>query len=285
MLLVPLVEKSITVFGWRSSYLILAGAVLFLLVPLNLVLSRHRPEDLNLHPDGDETDPTREPVQHAMIMKVVDMDWASRQWTFSTAVKTRRFWCLVGAFFFGAYVYQGTLLHAVSAMVDAGLGRDMGAFYFGIAGVGGACGKILFGYLSDFLGRERVGTFAGFLAAMGIVCLIDVARAPTAMPVLFGLLFGLGYGAVAPLFPSVTADIFLGRSFGLIFCMVAIGGGLGGSCGPLVSGFLRDVSGSYSLPFTLFFVSLFLSYLLLWLAGPRKVRRMVKSSSLRTATG
>jgi OFA family oxalate/formate antiporter-like MFS transporter len=125
-----------------------------------------------------------------------------------------------------------------------------------------------------------VRTFAGFLAATGIACLIGVAKAPGAIP----FLFGLGYGAVVPLFPSVTADIFLRRPFGLIFSMVAIGGGLGGSCGPLASGCVRDLSGSYSLPFTLFFLSLFLSYLLLWPASPRKVRRMVKASSLGAAT-
>ncbi|MBW1923865.1 MAG: MFS transporter [Deltaproteobacteria bacterium] len=277
LLIVPLAERSITAYGWRTSYLLLSGSLLLFVAPLNLIFSRRRPADMGLEPDGGGPESGGETTGSPWTMVVVDAQWAGRDWRFQDALRTRRFWCLVGSFFCGAFVYQGTLLHAVSAMVDAGLGRDTGANYFGILGMAGAGGKILFGYLSDVYGRERAGTLAGCIAGAGIVCLIGLSYIPGSAPLLFALLFGLGYGAVAPLFPSVTADIFLGRSFGLIFAMVAIGGGLGGSMGPFLTGLLRDVTGSYTVPFTAFLGGLFFSYLLIWLAGPRKVRKMVKN--------
>ncbi|MCP4668778.1 MAG: MFS transporter, partial [Deltaproteobacteria bacterium] len=120
-------------------------------------------------------------------------------------------------------------------------------------------------------------SLAGVVTALGILCLMGMSWANGPMPLLFALLFGLGYGAAAPLFPSVSADIFLGNSFGLIFAVICIGGGFGGSLGPFISGLLRDVTGSYVIPFTLFFGCLFLSCLFVWLAGPGKVRKVAKT--------
>ena len=68
-------------------------------------------------------------------------------------------------------MYQGVLLHAISAMVDYGLSRESAAYYFGILGIVGSGGKIAFGYLSDIMGRERITLLAGIFVAAGIFCL------------------------------------------------------------------------------------------------------------------
>ena len=174
------------------------------------------------------------------------------------------------------------MLHSISAMVEAGLTRDTAAFYFGILGITGSVGKIFFGYLSDRFGRERVNTLGGITAAVGILCLVYSAQVKSPLPLFFALLFGLGYGAAAPLLPSVSADIFIGRSFGLIFAMISIGGGAGGALGSLLSGVLRDVSGIYSIPLVICMLSLLISCMLVWIAGPRKIRRMVKRNAHKT---
>ena len=275
LFLVPLVEKSITAYGWRTTYLYLSGLVLFVAGPLNVIFSRRRPEDINLRPDGDDPQETAQRSRSRMTVKVVDRDWTNQDWTLKSAVGTKRFWFLVMAFFFGSWVYQGTLLHAISAMVDYGLSRESAAYYFGILGIVGSGGKIVFGYLSDVLGRERVTVLAGIFVAAGIFCLMGMTWVIGFLPLLFAVLFGLGYGAAAPIFPSVSADIFLSNSFGLIFAVICIGGGVGGSMGAFISGVLRDISGSYSVSFYLYFINISLSCLFIYLARPGKVRRMV----------
>ncbi|MFH1954665.1 MAG: MFS transporter [Pseudomonadota bacterium] len=282
LLLVPLVEKSITAYGWRATYLYLSGLVLFVAGPLNVIFSRRRPEDLNLRPDGDDPEEKDKISRRSMIVKVVDQNWANQDWTLKKAIGTQRFWSLLTAFFFGSWVYQGILLHAISAMVDCGLQRESAAYYFGILGIVGAGGKILFGYLSDVLGRERITVLAGIFVVAGIFCLMGMTAGTGLLPLFFAILFGLGYGAAAPVFPSVCADIFLGNSFGLIFAVICIGGGVGGSLGAFISGYLRDVSGSYSFSFYLYFISIFLSCLFICLAGPGKVRRMVLLKRMRS---
>ena len=164
-------------------------------------------------------------------------------------------------------------------MVDAGLTRQTAAAYFGMLGIVGSGGKILFGSLSDRFGRERSNTLGIAMAAFGIICLINTTSPGSILPVVFALLFGLGYGAAAPLMPSVSADIFLGRSFGLIFGMISMGGGAGGALGSYFTGMLRDTTGGYVLPLSICTLILAFSCLFVWLAGPRKVRRMVKNNA------
>jgi MFS family permease len=272
---IPLIDRVIMVYGWRAACLYLAGLVLFVVGPLNLIFSRHSPERLNLRPDGDVTATDHQPTGARMILEVVDSDWVRREWTLKSAFLTGRFWFLVFAFFFLSYTYQGTLLHAISAMVDAGLKQATAALYFGILGLAGSGGKILFGYLSDLFGRERINSLGGALAILGIFCLMSANWLGGSLPLFFAILFGVGYGAAAPLLPAVSADIFIGKSFGLIFAVICIGSGVGGALGSFLVGFLHDLSGTYTISFTIGCLTLSLSCILIWLAGPRKVRRMV----------
>jgi len=276
LFLVPLVEKLISLYGWRTTYLFLAGLVLFLVIPLNLIFSRRSPADLNLKPDGDGPHHSRTQTRPAMVMEIVDRDWAGTKWTTKNAITTKRFWFLSTAFFFGSMVYQSTLLHSVSALVDAGLSRTAAAYYFGVLGIMGSLGKILFGHLSDRFNREGVNNLAGLVTALGIACLVAAGRIEGPLPLLFALLFGLGYGAAAPLFPSVSADIFLGSSFGFIFSVICISGGIGGALGSFLLGWVRDLLGSYSLAFSLILIAMFLSCLFVWLAAPSRIRKMVR---------
>ncbi len=276
LLIIPAVEMAISRFGWRTTYMGLAGFILLLVGPLNLLFARRNPAALGLRPDGDI--PGREPVAktNSRRIKVIDTAWAQNDWTIAKALGTSRFWFLAFAFFFLAFAYQGTLLHAVSAMVDQGLESETAAYFFGILGVAGSFGKIVLGYLSDIYGRERINTLGVVLASTGILCLANSGIAPNILPLLFALFFGLGYGAAAPLLPSLCADIFQGNSFGLIFATIAVGGGTGGALGPLLAGHLYDMSGSYTTPLSMFIGSLATSCTMVWLAAPSKVRRLVR---------
>ena len=276
MLLIPMIEKAITLYGWRTTYLSLAALVLFVIGPLNALLSRRCPADMNLLPDGDHPGRIQKDRPPKMVMRIVDAGWAAEEWTIRKAMTTKRFWFVLLSFFFGSYWCHGTLLHAISAMVDGGLSRAAASYYIGILGITGSGSKLLCGYLSDRIGREKVYTIASFMTAGGLFYLMFTVMSPKWMPFLFAILFGLGYGSWAPIIPSVSADIFLGSSFGLIFAVIGIGGGVGGALGSFLSGVVRDVSGAYGVSLILLIVSAALSVSFVWLAGPRKVRRMVK---------
>lgn len=276
LFIIPLVEKFISNYGWRMTYIFLALLVLFFVLPLNVILSRRSPESIGLLPDGDAVK-TPHVQNHVMTLKVINESWAQESWTLTKAIRTKRFWFLAIAFYFISFSYQGTLLHSVSAMVDFGLERVTAAYFFGILGIMGSAGKIVLGHLSDIYGREKINTLGSVLAGIGIISLIHINISSQIFPLLFAIFFGLGYGAAAPLLPSVCADIFIGKSFGLIFAMIAIGGGAGGATGSYMAGLLRDMSGTYIVPFAVFLLTLSIACMLIWLASPRKIRRMVKT--------
>ncbi len=276
LVLVPLLEKIITLYSWRIAYLCAAAATLFLVAPLNLIFARKSPAEMNLSPDGDASTKKPNSAPPKRAIEILDPEWAGRDWTLFKAMREKQFWFLTSAFFCISFAYQSTLLHSVSAMVDGGLTQQTATLLFGILGIAGSGGKILFGFLSDIYGREQISTAGGAIASLGIACLIVAGSGSIILPLLFALLFGIGYGSAAPLLPSVSADIFSGRAFGVIFAMIGIGGGLGGSCGAFISGLIRDMSDDYKISLGMSIVSLAISCALIWLAGPGKIRKTVK---------
>lgn len=279
LFLIPAVEWSIRTFGWRSTYLFLAGLFLFFVGPINFLFSRRSPSDMGLKPDGENAAKSEGPneLRPRRVMRIMDTAWAGNRWGLWRAMATGRFWYLVFVFFFLSYAYQGTLLHAISVMVENGIEKQSAAYYFGVLGLAGSVGKVILGHLSDLFGREKISTVGGTLAVFGILCLMHARPSQMWFATAFAVLFGLGYGAAAPLLPSLSADVFMGDSFGKIFAMICIGGGAGGATGSYFCGLLRDITGGYGIPLALFMGSILLSVLLVWLAGPRKVRRMVRT--------
>jgi len=94
------------------------------------------------------------------------------------------------------------------------------------------------------------------------------------IPYLYAVIFGLGYSGMTALPPLITADFFEGRSYGRIFGALFILNTIGIAFGAWVGGFIHDQAGSY-VPF---FVGMILCALVaclnLWLAAPRKIRRV-----------
>jgi len=87
-LLVPLSQSLIAAYGWRPTFLILAGLVLVIALPLNLFFLKHRPEELGLRVDGLRIVPAIKdsgPQPEAFISPQKD-------WTLKQVVRTRSFW-------------------------------------------------------------------------------------------------------------------------------------------------------------------------------------------------
>src|SRR5262245_54494390 len=54
VVLLPWVQRLVESIGWRGACWTLAALILLIVLPLNLLLPRRRPEELGLRPDGDE---------------------------------------------------------------------------------------------------------------------------------------------------------------------------------------------------------------------------------------
>jgi MFS family permease len=272
ILLFPWLQGLIGASGWRAACWAMAGLLLVVLLPLNIVLQRQRPEHLGLAPDGD---PAAGGAQQAPAdaLNVVDPTWAAIEWTLARAVRTLRFWWLFAAFFSGLFVWYAIQVHQTKYLVEVGFAPELAAWALGLVGLGGIAGQIVIGHLSDRIGREWAWTIAAAGFVLCYLCLLGLQERPSATLVYLmvaaqGL---LGYG-LATVYGAIPAELFQGKHFGTIFGTLSSASILGAACGPWLTGWIYDRVGSYTPAFWLAIGLCLISIACIWLAAPRKVR-------------
>jgi MFS family permease len=267
--LLPWVQLMIEQTGWRTACTAMGLLVLAVLAPINLLL-RKRPEDIGLRPDGDAA-PSVSSVKP--VSNVVDPDWAGIDWTLKRALATSRFWWLATGYFGGLYIWYAVQVHQTKYLLDIGFSPGVAVGALGAVSLLGIPGQILLGHLSDRVGRESIwaASCAGF--AICFAALIALGHYPTVTLVYVMVLAqgALGYGLTS-IMGAVVVEIFQGKHYGSIFGTIMVAALAGGAAGPLVTGVLHDLSGSYTLAFLIGIGVSGLSALAIWLASPGKIR-------------
>ena len=267
--LVPLSQHFISMWGWRTTFVITGVLVIIILLPLNAIFLRHKPEELGLFPDGlagvlKETN---------TAPNIPKKQRAESEWTVQEALLSVRFWALFAFSFFSIVGIYLILVHNVKFMVDQGIPKMRAAFFFAMVGVISSIFRVFWGWLSDRIGREITFTIGISCGSIGVLCLLLIeVTGRTGFAYGFSLLFGMGWGVTAPMYMAVSADLFKGKIFGLIYGMVEAGIGLAGAIGAWIAGFIYDQTQSYFWAFVLVIVVLVVSSILVWLAAPRKTR-------------
>jgi MFS family permease len=270
-LLVPLAQYFISLWGWRTSFVALAVIVFLVLFPVSLIFLRHKPSDLDLHPDGSIQGETLK----GKNVEVIDTAWAETKWTLKKALGTNRYWALLAFAFFSITPVYLMVTHSVRFLVDQGLNKMSAAFILALVGIVSLGMRIFWGWLSDRIGREPTFCTGAFFIALASASLIlTELTGRTYLAYLFAVFLGMGWGVTAPMFVTISADLFQGRQFGLIYGVVE--GVIGGGCafGAWFGGFVFDRVHSYQTAFIVSTVFALLSCLLVWFSAPRKVRRI-----------
>jgi MFS family permease len=208
----PLVEQLIANYGWRSTYAVLAAIVFVLLVPANAIWARTRPQDLGVLPDGD---PVLPPVQ------AVPPAAPEGYPTAHSVLRNRAFWLMVASTFLAMLTVRMVLVHAVVHLVDVGFTPFLAATVFGAVGAVEAPSTIVWGWLSDRVGRVRAFAFGSFCVVAALVVLLALeapafAGLAATLAWLFALAFGLGDSSRASLLNALAGDLFEGPEFGTI---------------------------------------------------------------------
>ena len=230
---VPLVVLLLETYGWRTTALVSGIVVIVVGLPL-VTLVRHRPADIGEEPDGgalghgdDAGVPRYRP------------DFTARQ-----ALRTRAFWLIS--------LGHGLALLTVSAvMVHLALHLTEGLGY-SLAAAGGVVamltvfqmvGQLSGGYLGDRFDKRWICAVCMLAHTTGL--LLVTFATTWWMVVAFAVFHGLAWGSRAPLMVALRADYFGPRSFGTIMGFSSLIAMIGMSSGPLVAGYLADVSGDY----------------------------------------
>jgi len=245
LVMVPATQILINSVGWRWTYIVSGSLMLLLLVPANALLQRRRPEDVGQFPDGDSVAAAetlgRQPAQAI----------SKRDWTLREAAHSFPFWCItIGHLALGTALFLINT-HAIAHFVAVGYEKLAASFYFGLIGFIRIGATILWGSISDRLGRSETYGLAIFVTLLGLVGMITMTvDAPLWLVYLTIALYGVGHSAGNPTYGAVIGDIFSGRKIGLIFGFLEISFGLGSAFGSWIGGYLFDSTGSYASSFT-----------------------------------
>ncbi|HEV8673288.1 MAG TPA: MFS transporter [Methylomirabilota bacterium] len=270
--LLPWAQEIIGRAGWRTACWTLALLLLIVILPLNVLIPRQRPEELGLGPDGDAVLPGDGAGRRAAD-NVVDRAWASTDWTLGRAVRTARFWWVALAYLCGLFAWYAVQVHQTKYLTEIGFSPALAAYALGLVGLTGIVGQIALGHLSDRIGREWAWTLSGLGYVICYAVLLVMAEHPT-RPLVYVMVASqgmLGYG-LASVFGPIPAELFQGRHFGTIFGTLNLAAGAGAGLGPWVTGLVHDLTGSYAPAFWLAIGCSLVSVAAMWLAAPRKVR-------------
>ena len=253
LVMVPLTQILIDHFGWRWTYIVTGSILLLILLPANALFQRRTPEDVGQFPDGAtapvEANAGRHGNRHG-----------ARDWTLGEAARSFPFWCItIGHLALGTALFLINT-HAIAHFVAVGYEKLAASFYFGLIGFIRIGATIIWGSLSDRLGRSKAYGLATTVTAFGVIGMIAMTvDAPLWLVYLTIALYGIGHSAGNPTYGSVIGDIFSGRKIGLIFGFLEISFGFGSAFGSWIGGYLFDATGSYAWSFAVCLVCFVIS--------------------------
>jgi MFS family permease len=261
----PVSQFLISWYGWRIAYMLLGLMAFVLLLPLNSIV-RNRPSEKEGHSKHYRPDPSI--AVHGKIEGLRSEKGEGADYTLGRSMRTLPFWLLFFAWLLIPLGIFPVVIHQVAYVIDHGYSRILAAFIFGAVGFLSTVGRLLFGTLSDRIGREKAVTWSFICSIMGILILLFLPSLKSVFWLyLYAILFGVGFGARGPIITAMMADMYQGKHFGSIYGFANIGNGIGGALGPWLGGYLHDLTGSYKISFLTCIPVLVLACTLFRIAG------------------
>lgn len=222
--------------GWRHGWIAVGTTVLAVgFLPVWLFLVR-RPEDVGLVPDRTKAGGGPSVVEP--------------RYTRATAMRTRSFWLLSLYTVLVFPVQAGVSLHQAPHLIEEGLSPVVAATVIGFFSAMSAVASFGIGFLPRRWPVRFQLSLAAVLLGVGTIGLISVPSVSVAYG--FAGLFGLAIGGIMTLLPMAWADYFGRESYGAIRGVALSLQVVAQAVGPVASGVLRDMTGTYTLSLSLF---------------------------------
>jgi len=245
--------------GWRVTAI--GCAVIFLLItPAIWKLIVNHPEDIGEVPDGKTSSQLNPNPQEGNDVSITD----KASFTLREALMSKAFWILAFGHGSSVLLTSTMMIHLILALKAQGLPLGQAATVWGITmGIGGLA-KLIGGFVGDHVSKRVAACAFGCLQAVGVAF---AGFADTLFLALtFAVVFGLGYGARAPITHAMRGEYFAGKSFGKIMGISAVPMTLCSMIAPIAAGVFYDRSGNYMTAFILIAVTGFAGSLIFLLA-------------------
>jgi MFS family permease len=231
----PVVSRLIDTYQWRDSYIII-GIFSMVVLMLAAQLMRRNPKyggkiAADVHGNQQQTAPD------------VSLDYSLKE-----AMNTVQFWLATTTFLFFGFMAYGLTVHIVPHITRLGISEITAASVLSVSGGVGIIGNfVLGGLVGDRIGNRK--TFMiGIILAITALALLAPAKELWLL-YLFAVLLGLALGGMGTSESPLTARLFGLSSHGLIYGVMGMGFTTGGAIGPIIIGYIFDVTESYRMAF------------------------------------
>jgi OFA family oxalate/formate antiporter-like MFS transporter len=213
--------------------MMLAGIVWITAIPLVIVLGKKPPQ-----PAGSDRGSVESRVGESI---------QSREWSAMEAAKTAPFWMLMITGFVLSAGFYFVSAHVVAYATDVGISVTSAALILTVMGVGGIAGTLLAWSITVKLGNRGALLLLLGIQTLALLFLIWA----TSLWLLFALVlfFGFGLGAASPVRTTMIPHLFGTRSMGTIMGLATFAWAVGGIAGPVLAGYIFDLSQSYDIAF------------------------------------
>ena len=244
-------------WSWQTAWVCLGVYTVALGVVPPLLFMARRPEDLGLQadPGSNDSEPQRSSPSRSRPQTVGNAIEAS--YTVRQALRTRAFWALAiyaGACFMGQ---AGVSVHLASHYMDQGLAGSAAALTVSSFAIAQIVTSYLWSKLTSWLPARILLAMAGF--SLGIGSLAVASTASLEAGLIASWFVGTGVSGATLLLRLTCANYYgrqnLGSITGLILSVQTAGQGMG----PVVAGFIFDLTNSYWTSFLFFAVTASLS--------------------------
>lgn len=242
LIIAPFATYLISVLNWQTTFVVLGLITWAVVIPLSRLFKRE-PSEIGALPNGAKS--------HSGGMEGQDKEAGTELAGLSLkqASKTRSFWFLLASAFLFAMCFCLMQVHMVPHTTDMGILDMEAARLLGVMLLTFP-GRVVMGIVSDRMGRKRVALACSL--AIAAVLLLLIWSKDLWMLYLFAVVYAFAAGGFDVCVWAMVGDIFGLRHIGVLMgAMIAVSWGVGGAIGPVVGGFIFDVSNSYSLAFAI----------------------------------
>jgi len=235
----PLAAQLISLYGWSTCYVIigLAGGVIIISAAQFL---KKQPEvgAINKASQGE-------------VQKI------GKEQTLQQALHSRTFWILFIIYIFTCIGALMVMVHVVRYAEDRGISPLVAATVLSVIGGFSIVGRLAMGTISDKIGAKRSLFICLLLQGMAILGFIRATGVGIFYVV--AVIFGFGYGGWVPQFPKLTGESFGLSHMGEIFGILLLAPGIGGAIGPILAGYIFDITGEYFVAWLLGAIATFIA--------------------------
>ena len=230
MVILPVANQSVAVYGWQKSYVIL-GVACFVVIVSSAQFLRRDPYQVGKLPYGYNGESKTTPNS------------ATYGLSFEEAFRTNQVWLLGLVYFCSYFLYNIFIVHMVIYATGEGIPQSSAVAIVSVLGAAGIGGRVLMGIFADRIGNKQAMIFSVSLMMLALLWLLIAKH--LWMLYLFGLTYGFGQGGLATLESPMVAKIYGMRSHGAILGLVFFCDTCGGAMGTVVAGYIFDITHSY----------------------------------------